>query len=126
MSPESLPRGYRNWITKASRVAEPCLGVNLSAYREGNFPFFVVSPNVGAEHSMLLSGESGKFDPEQARKVLSWPIPPTARNASLVEAYASAAEKGDFGPPFAPCHTVHPFVDSCTMTAVDRWQSVFR
>jgi hypothetical protein len=102
MSPESLPRGYRNWITKASRVAEPCLGVNLSAYREGT------------------------FDPEQARKVLSWPIPPTARNASLVEAYASAAEKGDFGPPFAPCHTVHPFVDSCTMTAVDRWQSVFR
>lgn len=103
MSPESLPKGYRNWITKASKVAEPCLEVNLTAYR------------------------TGTFSPDQARKVLAWKVPPTPHNAALVEAYASAAEKGDFGGlPFAPCHTVHPFVDSCTMTAVDRWQSVFR
>ena len=30
MAPEALPTGYRRWITNASRVAEPCLPINIS------------------------------------------------------------------------------------------------
>ncbi|CEQ39308.1 SPOSA6832_00828, partial [Sporobolomyces salmonicolor] len=86
----------------ASRVSEPCLPVNLSAYRNGS------------------------FDPEAARKTLEWGRGATGQNAALIEAYAQRAEKGDFGPPFAPCFTVHPWKNTCTATAIDRWHHVFR
>ncbi|SGY70265.1 BQ5605_C004g03131 [Microbotryum silenes-dioicae] len=102
MSPEALPSGYRRWITQASRVAEPCLPLNLAASR------------------------TGRFDPEQARKTITWKSGATPRNALLIEEYARAAENGDFGPPFAPCATIHPWVDTCSWVAVDRWQAVFR
>ncbi|SCV72374.1 BQ2448_3911 [Microbotryum intermedium] len=102
MSPEALPSGYRRWITQASRVAEPCLPLNLAVSRTGH------------------------FDPEQARKTITWKSGATPRNAMLIEDYARAAEKGDFGPPFAPCAAIHPWVDSCSWVAVDRWQAVFR
>ncbi|GAA5951381.1 hypothetical protein JCM21900_004390 [Sporobolomyces salmonicolor] len=102
MAPEALPSGYRRWITNASRVSEPCLPVNLSAYRNGS------------------------FDPEAARKTLEWGRGATGQNAALIEAYAQRAEKGDFGPPFAPCFTVHPWKNTCTATAIDRWHHVFR
>ncbi|GAA5877652.1 hypothetical protein JCM1840_004967 [Sporobolomyces johnsonii] len=102
MAPEALPSGYRRWITNASRVSEPCLPVNLSAYR------------------------NGRFDPEVARKTMEWGRGATGQNAALIEAYAQRAEKGEFGPPFAPCFTVHPWKDTCTATAIDRWQNVFR
>ena len=102
MAPEALPPGYRRFITGASRVAEPCLPVNLSVSRVGT------------------------FDPAEARRALEWKGGATPRNASIIELYASNAEKGEFGPRFAPCAVVHPWVDTCTWTAVDRWQSVFR
>jgi hypothetical protein len=102
MAPEALPSGYRRWITNASRVAEPCLPVNLSASR------------------------TRTFDPAIARKAITWRSGATPRNATLIEAYARSAEKGDFGPPFAPCEVVHPWNDTCSWTAVDRWQAVFR
>ncbi|GAA5854706.1 hypothetical protein JCM3766R1_000625, partial [Sporobolomyces carnicolor] len=102
MAPEALPSGYRNWITNASKVSKPCLPVNLTASR------------------------TGTFDPTVARETLEWGRGATGQNAALIEAYAQNAEKGDFGPPFAPCYVVHPFVDSCTSVAVDRWQVVFR
>ncbi|ORY90918.1 hypothetical protein BCR35DRAFT_261329 [Leucosporidium creatinivorum] len=102
MAPEALPSGYRRWVTSASRVAEPCLPVNLSASRFGT------------------------FDPEIARKAKEWKAGCTTRNLGLIEEYARNAEKGDFGPPFAPCEVVHPWTDTCTWTAIDRWQAVFR
>ncbi|GAA6061716.1 hypothetical protein JCM10212_004948 [Sporobolomyces blumeae] len=102
MAPETLPSGYRRWITNASKVSEPCLPVNLSASR------------------------TGVFDPDVARKTLEWGRGATGQNAALIEAYAQNAEKGDYGPPFAPCYVVHPWADSCTTTAIDRWQVVFR
>ncbi|KAL8279225.1 hypothetical protein RQP46_008262 [Phenoliferia psychrophenolica] len=78
MAPEALPPGYRRFITGASRVAEPCLPVNLSVTRYGT------------------------FDPSEARRALEWKGGATPQNASIIEQYASNAEKGDFGPPFAP------------------------
>lgn len=102
MAPEALPSGYRRWITNASKVSEPCLPVNLSASR------------------------TGVFDPSIARKTLEWGRGATGQNAALIEAYAQNAEKGEFGPPFAPCFVVHPWMDSCRSTAIDRWQVVFR
>lgn len=102
MAPEALPPGYRRFVTGASRVAEPCLPVNLSATRHG------------------------VFDPAEARRALAWKGGATPRNAVLIERYAAAADRGDFGTPFAPCAVVHPWVDSCSWTAVDRWHSVFR
>ena len=102
LAPEALPSGYRRWVTNASRVPEPCLPVNLGASREG------------------------KFDPNMARKVINWRKPTTAANATLIEAYASRAEKGDFGPPFAPCEVVHPWVDNCVNVQLDRFQEVWR
>ncbi|GAA5901822.1 uncharacterized protein JCM6883_000407 [Sporobolomyces salmoneus] len=102
MAPEALPSGYRNWITNASKVSLPCLPVNLTASRQGT------------------------FDPAMARQALEWGRGATGQNAALIEAYAQNAEKGDFGPPFAPCYVVHPFVDSCKSVAIDRWQVVFR
>ncbi|GAA5961120.1 hypothetical protein JCM8115_005835 [Rhodotorula mucilaginosa] len=102
MAPEALPAGYRRWITQASRVSEPCLPVNRS------------------------TGRSGIFDPEIALKTLTWGRGATPQNRTLIEAYAKRGEKGDFGPPFAPCATIHPWADTCTACAVDRWQNVFR
>ncbi|BGP22311.1 peroxisomal membrane protein 4 [Rhodotorula toruloides] len=102
MAPEALPPGYRRWITQASRVSEPCLPVNLSAYR------------------------SGTFDPSVARKTLTWGRGATPKNRVLIELYAKNAEMGDFGPPFAPCAVVHPWADTCTWNGVDRWHQVFR
>ncbi|GAA5834813.1 hypothetical protein JCM5353_000676 [Sporobolomyces roseus] len=102
MAPEALPSGYRRWITNASKVSEPCLPVNLSASR------------------------TGVFDPSIARKTLEWGRGATGQNAALIEAYAQNGENGEFGPPFAPCFVVHPWMDSCRSTAIDRWQVVFR
>ncbi|GAA5964486.1 hypothetical protein JCM3765_006302 [Sporobolomyces pararoseus] len=102
MAPEALPSGYRNWITNASKVSKPCLPVNLSASR------------------------TRTFDPAIARQTLDWGRGATGQNAALIEAYCQNAEKGDFGTPFAPCYVVHPFQDTCTGTAIDRWQVVFR
>ncbi|TNY20044.1 hypothetical protein DMC30DRAFT_272138, partial [Rhodotorula diobovata] len=103
MAPEALPAGYRRWITQASRVSEPCLPVNLSASR------------------------SGTFDPSVARRALTWGRGATPLNAARIEAYAQRAElEGDFGPPFAPCEVVHPWMESCVWNGVDRWHHVFR
>ncbi|BGP37291.1 hypothetical protein JCM10449v2_001196 [Rhodotorula kratochvilovae] len=102
MAPEALPSGYRRWITQASRVSEPCLPVNLSAYR------------------------TRSYDPDTARKAITWGRGATARNAALIEAYAQRGEAGDFGPPYAPCEVVHPWAETCTWNGVDRWQNVFR
>lgn len=122
MAPEALPGGYRRWITQASRVPPAILPVNLSAQR------------------------TRTFDPIIARKVLENKNGFTANNASLVEIYAQAGEKvslrgtqsrdvadhsrccrqGDFGPPFAPCELVHPWIDNCRWVPFDRWQEVFR
>ncbi|GJN87945.1 hypothetical protein Rhopal_000900-T1 [Rhodotorula paludigena] len=102
MAPEALPSGYRRWITQASRVSEPCLPVNLSAYR------------------------SGTFDPAVARKAIEWGRGATDKNRGLIEAYAKRGEMGDFGPPFAPCEVVHPWAESCVGNGVDRWHHVFR
>ncbi|GAA6000664.1 hypothetical protein JCM10207_004599 [Rhodosporidiobolus poonsookiae] len=102
MAPEALPAGYRRWITQASRVSEPCLPVNLTATRDG------------------------VFDPEIARRAATWGRGATERNRALIEAYAQAGEKGDFGPRFAPCSVVHPWADTCTWNGLDRWQAVFR
>ncbi|GAA6038526.1 hypothetical protein JCM8097_004613 [Rhodosporidiobolus ruineniae] len=102
MAPEALPSGYRRWITQASRVSEPCIPVNLSAHREG------------------------RFDPDIARRAITWGRGATKTNKVLIEAYAQRGEKGDFGPPFAPCEVVHPWIESCRWNGVDRWQAVFR
>lgn len=69
MAPEALPSGYRRWITNASKVAEPCLPVNLEASRYG------------------------RFDPDVARKAINWKTGATPRNQLLIEQYASNAEK---------------------------------
>lgn len=100
MSPESLPSGYRRFIAGASRVADPCLPINRS------------------------TGRYGTFDPNVARQSITWKHGATPRNASLIEQYAQRAEGGDFGPPFAPCAVIHPWIDSCRWTAVDRFLSV--
>ena len=60
-----------------------------------------------------------------ARQCLEWKSGPTPRNARLINAYATRGERGDFGPPYAPCALIHPWLDSCTVTAADRFQSVF-
>lgn len=101
-SPESLPKGYRRWIQQASRVSASGVEVNISTSRHGT------------------------FDPAEARKVLDWKGGVTARNRARLESYVAAGERGEFGPPYAKCEVLHPWLDSCTATALDRWQSVFR
>ena len=68
----------------------------------------------------------GPLTPAIARQALVWKGGATPRNAALIEAYAAAGEAGDFGPAFAPCAVVHPWMDSCVATGFDRWQAVFR
>ncbi|KAH9947201.1 hypothetical protein B0H21DRAFT_822120 [Amylocystis lapponica] len=48
-----------------------------------------------------------------------------ANRAELLSRIAQAAE-GSFGLPVAPCAAIHPWSDSCVMTEVDRFLSVFR
>ncbi|KAI5474992.1 peroxisomal membrane protein 4 [Pseudohyphozyma bogoriensis] len=102
MAPDTLAPGYRKFITNASGVCPPCLPVNLSTTRHG------------------------EFDPVIARQALTWKKKPTSLNATLIEAYAARGEAGDFGDRFAPCEVVHPWIENCRWVAVDRWQSVFR
>ncbi|BGP53411.1 hypothetical protein JCM8202v2_000970 [Rhodotorula sphaerocarpa] len=102
LAPEALPSGYRRWITQASRVSEPCLPVNRS------------------------TGRTRFFDPDVARQAISWGRGATPKNRTLIEAYAQRGEKGDFGPAFAPCSVIHPWADTCTGCAIDRWHHVFR
>lgn len=54
--------------SRSQRVSEPCLPVNLSAYR------------------------SGTFDPTVARKTLTWGRGATPKNRVLIESYAKKAE----------------------------------
>ncbi|GAA97764.1 hypothetical protein E5Q_04443 [Mixia osmundae IAM 14324] len=100
MSPESLAPGYRRWITMASRVSPPALPVNLAIERNKPVPT------------------------EDLEKLLRWPGI-TPKNKAILEGIKAQVNDGQVQS-FLPCAGIHPWIDTCTMTQVERWISVFR
>jgi hypothetical protein len=87
------------------------------------------------------TGRSGIFDPEIALKTLTWGRGATPQNRTLSRPAGSSkavsgTRRGKKETRFEknrpsrrawrPCATIHPWADTCTACAVDRWQNVFR
>lgn len=101
VSPESLPGGYRRWITNASRVPAPVLPINLALHRKTQVPF---------DDVVRLAN---------TRKI-------TPRNKAALDRFLAEAQRTPYiAPQHAPCFMVHPFNDSCTNTQVVRFKDVF-
>ncbi|KZP00217.1 hypothetical protein CALVIDRAFT_494229 [Calocera viscosa TUFC12733] len=99
LRPETIPRGYNEWIQNASKVTKEAVLINRHANREG------------------------RFDPawmriQRDRKTT------TIGNRDLMNIDIAHALKGDFGPPFIPCEAVHPWIDSCLDVPLDRFVAV--
>ncbi|KZT60770.1 hypothetical protein CALCODRAFT_428897 [Calocera cornea HHB12733] len=97
--PETIPRGYNNWIQNASKVTKQAVLINRGAKREG------------------------RFDPEWMR-IQRDRKATTVGNRHLLNVDIAKALHGDFGPPFVPCEAVHPWIDSCWNVPLDRFMVV--
>ncbi|GAB1519556.1 hypothetical protein RhiTH_002624 [Rhizoctonia solani] len=99
LSPTTIPRSYRVWIQRASKVPTACVRMNHDLTR------------------------TGKFNIEDIKELISWEKT-TPANKDRLMARLEAATKGHFGPHFAPCEAVHPFFDSCKSVPLDRFIAV--
>ncbi|KAF8760001.1 peroxisome organization [Rhizoctonia solani] len=78
LSPTTIPRSYRVWIQRASKVPTACVRMNHDLTR------------------------TGKFNIEDIKELISWEKT-TPANKDRLMARLEAATKGHFGPHFAPC-----------------------
>lgn len=101
--PETLPRSYITWLTTAS-------GAPASAIK------IVQEMN-----------QTGTFDIQDLDKILNREdIIPTHQATLLARKALATNSSPDFGPPYAPCAAVHPWVESCTHVPLPRFVTVFK
>jgi len=100
--PDSLPGGYRRWITNASRVPPPVLPIDLA----------------------LMSRKAVPYD--EVVRLSNWRRITPANKAYLERWLADSKLSSFINPPHAPCQSVHPWLDSCRAVATERWWDVFR
>ncbi|KAF8602661.1 hypothetical protein BDV93DRAFT_557422 [Ceratobasidium sp. AG-I] len=99
LSPDTIPRSYRVWIQKASKVPAEAVSMNHDLVRKG------------------------VFNMEDIKALIAWKRT-TPGNRELLVAELEAATQGNFGPHFASCAAVHPFLDSCKNVPLDRFLTV--
>ncbi|KAJ1309232.1 hypothetical protein OPQ81_004899 [Rhizoctonia solani] len=99
LSPTTIPRSYRVWIQRASKVPAACVRMNHDLSR------------------------TGKFNLEDIKELIDWKRT-TPANRDRLMARLEAATQGKFGPHFAPCAAVHPWFDSCRSVPLDRFITV--
>ncbi|KAF7304701.1 Sulfate permease [Mycena kentingensis (nom. inval.)] len=101
MRPDTLPRGYINWIQGASRITADSVAINNSAVRDH-------SVNMKSLEALLALPDT------------------TARNRATLEAIRSAAMSGEPTPAYGVCAAIHPLLSSCWSVPVDRFFDVFK
>lgn len=100
LSPDTIPRSYRAWIQRASKV--PAAGVSMN-------------------HDLV---RKGTFKLADIKELIDWERTTPGNREQLIAQLEAATTKGDFGPPFATCAAVHPFFDSCKSVPLDRFLTV--
>ncbi|PWN18633.1 hypothetical protein BCV69DRAFT_314517 [Microstroma glucosiphilum] len=126
-APDTLPRGYINWITNASMIAPSALPVHRAITNK--------SP-LDVDAVLKPYFPSGKIpDPRKSSSgALRFPhVPRTkinrrgiaADNVALIAEWAEKARKGDLGAT-VPCSLVHPWESSHFWSPFDRFFEVVR
>ncbi|KAG8219105.1 hypothetical protein J3R82DRAFT_4871 [Butyriboletus roseoflavus] len=101
--PETLPRSYTTWLSKASGAPIIAIDMVRDINRTGTFD---------------VSG----IDQILAREDLA----PANRTAILARKALATATPPNFGPPYPPCGVVHPWVESCMAVPLPRLWTVFQ
>ncbi|KAL0950380.1 hypothetical protein HGRIS_010342 [Hohenbuehelia grisea] len=103
MRPDTLPRSYNAWVGYAAKVPPPCVRMNKDLVREGTFN--VADLDIITSRKDITSGNL----------------------KALLDLRAGAtALSPTFGPPHAPCPSVHPAIDSCLSVPPQRFYEVFK
>ncbi|KAH0840380.1 hypothetical protein J3R83DRAFT_1411 [Lanmaoa asiatica] len=101
--PETLPRSYTAWLSKAAGA-----------------------PTVAIEMVRDIN-RTGTLDVSDLDKILAREdIAPGNRTAVLARKALATATPPDFGPPYPPCGVVHPWVESCMAVPLPRLWAVFQ
>ncbi|EJD01717.1 uncharacterized protein FOMMEDRAFT_142253 [Fomitiporia mediterranea MF3/22] len=100
LRPDTIPPSYSTWIQNASKVPPQAVKANRTLIRDGY------------------------FEPDDFLLLLSDPVTTPLNRARIASRVLSAEEFSDFGPRYAPCEVVHPWLDSCMEVPLDRFLSV--
>jgi hypothetical protein len=126
-APDTLPRGYINWITNASMVAPPALSVHRAIAH--NAPIDVDAalkgyfPNGTIPDPRKTSSGALRYPHVARTKVNRRGI--AASNVALIAEWAEKVRKGDLGLT-VPCSIVHPWESSHFWSPFDRFFEVVR
>ncbi|KAL5487505.1 hypothetical protein ACEPAI_5613 [Sanghuangporus weigelae] len=100
LRPDTIPSSYNSWIQNASKVPPQAVRTNRTLVRDGLFDTTDFLTLIADEYT-------------------------TPNNRARIAARLLSAEAFDeFGPRYAPCEVVHPWLDSCMAVPVDRFFSV--
>ncbi|KIJ57278.1 hypothetical protein M422DRAFT_219181 [Sphaerobolus stellatus SS14] len=102
LRPDTIPRGYSEWIQMASKTAPNTVSINRDLVREG------------------------RFDLKEMESIVNWKNTHPAVKPLLMEELERARRFGDFGPHYGSCAVVHPWLPSCWSVPADRFISVAR
>ncbi|KZT06541.1 uncharacterized protein LAESUDRAFT_679565 [Laetiporus sulphureus 93-53] len=103
--PETLPRSYDTWIATASKVYRETLSIQRDMVRDGTF-------KIKEMQALVAKKDTTPFNrTDMLVRIARASLPPPQQS---------------FGSPFVPCSALHPWFDSCTITQLDRFVSVFR
>ncbi|KAJ8591233.1 hypothetical protein M405DRAFT_932274 [Rhizopogon salebrosus TDB-379] len=101
--PETLPRSYTTWLATASGAPTSAIDMVRDLNRTGTFDVQHLDRILKRE-DLIPANQAAIL----ARKALATSLPP------------------DFGPPYAPCAAVHPWIESCMHVPLPRFFTVFK
>ncbi|PCH40706.1 hypothetical protein WOLCODRAFT_24216 [Wolfiporia cocos MD-104 SS10] len=105
LRPETLPRSYDTWIATASKCHRETVRIQRDMCQKGTFRIADMQSLANKKDTT----PANKADMLARIARASLPLPDQA-----------------FGPPFVPCSALHPWLDSCTLTQLDRFVAVVR
>lgn len=122
-APESLPRGYRNWITNASQVAPKVTDVWRDIRRDNTNPDLVLRWFPDGKLPEPISASPLRYADVPATKLNRRGI--KGKNVRKIIEWLERARKGDPGE-VTDCALVHPWETSHWRSPVDRFLEVTR
>ncbi|CAO1639222.1 unnamed protein product [Sympodiomycopsis kandeliae] len=123
-APETLPKGYVNWITNASMVAPNATPLHRSIHQKGTVDtdWLVKKWLDGRElPSALPSGRYPALPPGKGSRRGF-----TSVNTKRFVEWVRGIEAGSSPGAFIPCHAVHPWEHSHWWSPIDRFVEVTR